>query len=245
MTYTVKPYEAPKDYKFKILSIGKAGSGKTTFAGTFPNPYFVEAGNELMTLRHLKPKHTRVQRGGEIYTFVLQIVRDLERKTGPFTSWYPETLIIDSLTYLSLWMEVEIAGSEKAGMEWSQYAIHKTRMVTLVNRIIELPLHIVLTGGVLAQQDALTKVVEEHINLAGQKEGPLLPHGFDEVYYHEVETARPADKDEVGDKKMKFAYVCYTKPHMFFKQSKTKIGLPERVVDPSFKKVLKYYQKEA
>lgn len=228
-SFSVSTYVAPEKPKMKVLVVGKSGSGKTHLMGTYPSLLLVKTEEGLATLRHLTGKLQIIELSQkmDVYQEMLGLMSLLKNGTmDPM----PETLAIDSLVGLSYFMERNIAGEHKESMEWGQYSIHKNRMITLLGRLCELPMNVIVSAVPGIVSDEASNTSEEHPNVAGNKEPPLIAPWFDEVYYLECEKSKRDEKEKYGE----YVYVAYTKPRGLFKQAKTRYGLPIRIVDPSY-----------
>lgn len=227
--------------KLMLLLAGKSGAGKTRLASTFPKPLILDFDHNLEGSLEPGKSYDVAEffMGEKIYVPVLNYIRDLKRGNPPFDVDPPETLIVDSMSFMAHYMEPEVAGALE--MEIQHYNLHKNRVVTILNMLRELPQHVVVTTGVTPQKDEISGSVEEHPSMTGQKEGPFLPHCFTWVFLMKCEKAKDPSERELAKKAGADGYVwsAYTKPFKLFEQVKSKFGLPNRIVNPTYTKLMK------
>jgi len=165
--------------KLKVLVYGKSGTGKTTFACTFPRPYVFDFDNGMLS-----------QRGKDIdydtYTnwkLFFQKLREFEQKCEF------ETLVIDSVTTLQEYMMQEILTLNKRVEptlhEWGRLVDWLQNLFLLLTKLTQ---HIVVVAHEQLLQDELTSEITILPLIVGKKMPAQLPLFFDEVY--RCQTAR-------------------------------------------------------
>jgi len=122
---------------------GPLGSGKTTFASTFPRPVFLSAGNEGgdTTLRFCKGHVIQVNSSNDLKEAV-GLVHARHKEFG----W--RTLVIDSVTYLSDLYISELTKSGDKPMQqrdWGMLDLFLQKWLQPTLR--KLPLHVVWIAG--------------------------------------------------------------------------------------------------
>lgn len=122
---------------------GPLGSGKTTFASTFPKPVFLSAGNEGgdTTLRFCKGHVIQINSSQDLKDAVA-LVQQQYKHYG----W--RTLVIDSVTYLSDLYISELTKSGDKAMQqrdWGMLDLFLQKWLQPVLR--KLPLHVVWIAG--------------------------------------------------------------------------------------------------
>src|SRR4249919_3309088 len=143
------------DKGWKILVYGDSGSGKTYFAGTFPDPLFLDLEDGMRSLLQLKRNIKRYPKNpsqnittlDEVKNFY-QIVKKMSPETAPF-----KTIVIDSLNELQI---LVLDNSIKTTQTTRIYDDQPTQgdygklardMQTLVRLFIKLPFNIVFIAG--------------------------------------------------------------------------------------------------
>lgn len=202
----VKFSDAPGELKVKALLVGRAKTGKTTFAGTFPKPFFINTDKGMVSLKGKNIPYITIERMTEEnkknpdyltrWLDVRQILVDLKMQEGEYweglASYKPETIVLDSISALSDLMEAEIIcdppdkKDRSDTLFLSDYNIIQRRMFSLIDLLRELPYHVIATSGIDVSQDELGRMLENP-SATGNKLGPKIPHFFDEVYYHEYD----------------------------------------------------------
>lgn len=202
------PKDLTGDY-LKCLFYGKAGSGKTTLEGTFPNPLIFDTNKGLKTLQNnenvkvVSLEHTIVDENGResdpmIYKTVMQILNDAKYKRGLFAEGEQlsdiKTIVIDDITNLSDFLKYGILkfvnhkDPTKDKADFDDWAMLSNQMSSIITLLKSLPYNIVVTAGEKVEMDELK---------GGQVGGVLLQggyrhkisHEFDEVYHLVVKSA--------------------------------------------------------
>jgi hypothetical protein len=192
----------------RVLSCGRAKTGKTFFACSYPKPFVINCDKGLATVRDKKIPYVTVERMDDEnkndrdrltrYKDLLQIVRDLKYQEGKYwdmleeAKYVPETIVLDSLSAMSDLMEAEVMISPPDGkdrkeqLQIQDYGLIQRRIFGLVDILRESPYHVVCTIGIDLRQSDTGSFLDQPL-ATGSKLGPQLPHFFDEVYLHEYD----------------------------------------------------------
>ena len=123
----------------RVFVYGQPGTGKTTFAGTFPNPVMLSAGQEGgdTTLRFIPG----------ITVMRVQTVQDMKEAVGIIETQYAHkqwgTVVVDSATFYADIFIAEIVKSGRAmrQQDWGLLDVHLQKW--LLPTLHRLPLHVV------------------------------------------------------------------------------------------------------
>lgn len=230
----------------RVLCCGRAKSGKTFYACSYPKPFVINADKGLATVRDKNIPYIDIERMTNEnkndrdavcrYKDVLQVVLDLKNKEGMYwemleeAKYVPETIVLDSVSALSDLFESEIVTKPPDGRERNEclqiqdYNLIQRRLFGLIDLLRESPYHIVCTIGIELKQDEKGAFLDNPL-ATGSKLGPQLPHFFDEVYFHWY------DKD-------KKKWVLSAQQSKRFPYSGTRIGVGmEEFDNPTYAKV--------
>jgi hypothetical protein len=177
-----------KDKGWKILVYGDSGSGKTYFAGTFPDPLFLDLEDGMRSLLPLKRNIKRYPKNpsqtithlDEVKTFY-QLVKKINPATAPF-----KTIVIDSLNELQiLVLDNSIKSTQTTRIYDDQptqgdYGKLARDMQTMVRLFIKLPYNIVFIAGAKEREYAEDKVLPLFL---GKKTGPDVRRIMEQVGY--------------------------------------------------------------
>lgn len=183
-----------------ILAVGPPKTGKTLFAGSFPEPYFASTDNRLMPLKTFKPfagKKIAFDHFTE-YPKLIKRFEELDRHC-PFG-----TVILDNLTFSG-----ELAISYATGLSGASGSKGRSKGVIalptiedwmgeseaikdILNILVGLPCHVIMIAHLqLRQINDITsgKSWTEVTLVSGAKRTASIVTGyFDEVYQFEKET---------------------------------------------------------
>lgn len=191
----------------RILTCGKAKSGKTFFAGTFPKPFLIDTDQGALTLINegIKIPYEEIPRPDETmnrskdrpYLLVRSIINQFINGKGPLIDelneigYVPETLILDSLSAFSDKVEQEVvlfppdkdskAASKNDEMRIQDYNTVQRRILNTLEMTKYLPINFVATVGIEYTTDD-KNIMWENPLMTGRKLGPQVPHYFDDVY---------------------------------------------------------------
>lgn len=223
------------DSKIRVLAFGKAGTGKTVFASTFPSPFFIDADKGLRSIRGKEIPHVQINRGEKVFGVVLDILRTIRRKEPPFDSIPVETIVIDSGTALADMILYESMrfpatnrppkdpNNEKA--EFDHWGEVLNRMQTITRYIRDAGLHVIMTAGERLDKDEVRGSFIGYPDIPGSYRTKIA-HEFDEVLYFETKG--------VGEK---MKYLVHTTPYLYFEGKSRTGNLSSIVESPTFEKL--------
>ena len=183
----------------KVLVLGKAGTGKTTFAGSFPNWLFLDFDKNMRVLSDDYPTRVNThripfERGDDVVGMITDILQSSREKTGPFA---PEglfadvnTFVVDSIHKMSDWMLFYIVRDvlrknplkDKPG--YDGYALIKNVWSQLIEQFKDIPAHVVCLSGVRTNEKEDENTTEVQVMIDGSYKD-MIAHEFGEVYYFE------------------------------------------------------------
>lgn len=133
MTIQIKKY-SPSSHKLKALIYWSPKSGKTTFAGTAPNPLFICAENGLLSIAGKAPDYVEVK--------TLQELKDLYKRLKDESPKY-DTIVIDSLSEISKIIKDNLTQCWARPMQLRERWVFSEEMMQAVRQIVALPYHVV------------------------------------------------------------------------------------------------------
>jgi len=221
----------------RILLAGGSGSGKTWVATSFPDVFVIDSDKGLSGASHVGRKfsyHT-INAYDKAYNEAMEILKAFKAEaewTKPF-----KYVVFDSLTSLSDLMELELVKFPRVGksadageevMSLPDFRVHRRRIINLMRFAQDLPISTIYTVNTNLEKDELTGQIIESPSVAGRQVPKEMTQLMDEVYYLEYDDQRKE-------------YVAWTKPHRWFRQGKTRFGLPERVANPVYATLAPFY----
>jgi len=229
-------YNEQANETVRLLVYGEAGSGKTTFASTFPKPFFLDSDRGGRALKGEKIPFLALRRGDRIFDICYNVLTKLEKKEPPFDALEVETVVFDSLTSLADMLMVESMVYPSPGnppqnpdavkASWDNYSQVQNRLKHLLKYSQDLGLNVVATAGVKLERDEILGSFIGKPNIVGGYRD-LVGHDFDELYYLACE--------EQGQGKPP-AYVAYASKFRYF-EAKSRDGFKGRILDPSYIKL--------
>lgn len=241
--------EGGRKVGIRVLSYGAYGSGKTTFAGTFPSPLFVDMElGENLSLRNQNHPYIYLP-PGDVYKTILTLLKDwiarrdvFDAEGGPLSDRC--TLVLDSWTKLNLGMLTEIARADGRDVTETNATPRDYLLLTSrQNEIMNLTKELAFRHGVNIVITALPKVEGDEVEELKRAANSTQPYtavvgmpqllgsfrraiGADvqEVYFHEVLD---------GASKV---YRMHTQPQKGW-HAKSRLGLPAYIDDPSYAKI--------
>jgi len=161
--------------KLKVMVYGKSGTGKTTFATTFPKPYIFDFDNGMLS-----------QRGKDIPYDVYgkEDWLKFESKLSEFEKDCPfETLVIDSVTTMEEYLLdhlIELTRKPRpTQLEWGQLVLDLADVFLRINKF---KVNVLVVAHEEMVQDGLTGEVITRPLIYGKKLPVQLPLFFDEIY---------------------------------------------------------------
>ena len=227
--------EAPAEL-VRVLVYGEPGAGKTHFAGTFPDPFFIDADRGLRTLKGFHHPYVPLTLGGRTYREIMDILRALRDKVGFFKELPVQTIVLDSLTEIATMLVNEsmryptiVGGKASAARkpedekpQWDDYARIAGRLDSIMLTCRDMGMNVVATAGVKTEKDEVTGgLIGGPLIVGGYRH--VIGHKFDEFFYMEP-------KEEHG----KSTYYAYTSKHRYF-AAKSRDGRAARIANPNYK----------
>lgn len=218
LSYSVITTEYGEGDGHNLLFCGLPGTGKSSFASSFPDPLFINFDHGLNAPKIVenKVKQITMHRGMETSRMMMQILWDIQEKQGMFKDWQPKTLIIDTFTVLSnhLLEECDIYDPDTKDRR-QYYMLLAQRGARIVDYALGLcPYVIFITNMELYQDDILGAKIEAP-SAEGQKLQMILGHSFSEVYKFDVEGKGDAKKYLLKtEKDLRFKYAKTRRPNM-------------------------------
>lgn len=174
--------------KLHILVYGISGTGKTTFAGTFPKPYFFDFDRGMLSLRgqdisyetYLDEDLTRP----DAYRRFLEQMHRFKKSLNGF-----ETIVVDSLTTLSESMMYHIQflnGTITKQPTLQDWGMGVAKLRDLFHEIMAFDCHTIVTAHEEMIKDELSGEIVNRPLVIGQKLPPRIPLWFDEIYRAQV-----------------------------------------------------------
>jgi hypothetical protein len=229
-----KIYEKETSPYVRILLVGEPGSGKTHFAGTFPSPYFLDCDKGMATLSGKSFPYYSIEYGQEASRVVMMMLAKLNRKESPFNNC--QTFVLDSLSALSNLMEVELAkypredaSRQSEVMSLPDFRVHRRRMLNMMTSLIRLSekMNVVVTANVEYDKDEVFSRILELPAMAGKKMPLETGRYFDEIY-------------RLSYDREKENWIANTKPTKLFTMAKSRRGVPDPMVNPSYEQIKPY-----
>jgi len=224
---------------FRVLVYGAPGSGKTSFAGSFPKPLIIDTDKGLRVLASntnadIKVLSVSSNSTGNIFNMLYNLLNDARLGTGDFAPNGPladrQTIVIDTISALAdefLLHEVMLQNKRDPLIDravFDDYGRLKTELSQIGSLLkdVSQKFYVVVTALVGEEKDELTGALEGKPLMTG-KYRDLIGGVFDEEYYLEV-------VDTGGQPK----YVLYATKYRWF-EAKTRLLKVTKIENPSFK----------
>jgi hypothetical protein len=179
--------------KLKVLVYGGSGTGKTTFAASFPKPFFFDFDGGLLSVRGRDIEYetyqdksvTRPDAFEKFNQRLEEMHTALQGGHLPF-----QTIVLDSITTMqeSMLRSIQYAnrtlGKQTTLQEWGMLV---GKMEDVLYRISSLNVHMVTIAHEQIVQDELSSEIMILPLIVGKKLPDRLPLWFDEVYHSRVD----------------------------------------------------------
>lgn len=203
-TSSVDPFEDPIRHKqyLKIALSGEGGSGKTRFLLSFPKVCVIDT--EKGTLPY-RGKYDFKMRVATRWRQLDAILKWLRANPGVY-----ETLAIDSATifYLDLIQDIVDYIKNKRGneiMSPGDWMVEKRRWAALLNQLVELPMHVILS---FREKDEYQDVVGRNGEESRKKTGNFMPEWDRQTEYMFDLGFRCHTENDKKAKTTKFLLTC-------------------------------------
>jgi len=225
--------------QLRVALMGDIGSGKTTFASTFPSPLIIDFDKGLKVLEDQHIKLIPFAEQKNAYRKVMALLKDAMDKTGPFSPGEQfadtKTLVIDGITAMSRVFKNQIMAEQgknptsvKEKADYDTWGALGSQLYEVVHKTQFLDMSIVITALPRVDQNDLTGELFATFNTEGRFRehlGGLV----DEVYYMEPKV-----------RQSKKSMYLYTAPYKHY-PGKTRIKkpkpLPYRIENPTYDKL--------
>lgn len=201
----------------RSMIYGEPKVGKTTFAATWPSPFFIDTDRGGMSLGGMGIPYLPIH-FGEKYAFdiVMDLIRKAEVKAAPFDRIPVQTLVFDSFSTLAddimysvmKYPPISIVAKDplKGKPEWDHYAILQSALKNIVIAVRDAGLNMVLVcGQKLEKDDARGSYVGEPLIVGGYRH--VIDHDVDYVFYLTTEAGGSAKPQR---------YLLYTGKYSYF-----------------------------
>lgn len=234
----IQMYKPEKTTTFACLVYGLSGSGKTTFASSFPEPFFVDADRGMRSVQKELPR-LQLQDTDTPFSLIFNLLSDALYHRGPFASdgvlGDRKTIVIDSITsliddYLAPETMAEAHRNiltEK--LSYDEYGKIQSRMTALSSLLKDLSheFWIVTTALVEEEKDEASGRLAGKPKLTGKYRDKIMAD-YDETYFLEKSVPLQGPPE----------YLLYTEPHLWY-QAKSRLLKPVKVIkDPSYSKLV-------
>lgn len=221
----------------RVLSYGNPGTGKTTFATTFPNPIIVNTddGAKAVEHRHIPVLNVAADPKDRTFDLIMKLFKQARMGEDMFASGEDsiKTIIIDGYTTLARALKNRIMKengkdpiSDKA--DYDVWGALSQQLFAITEESRKLPVNSVFTCWATIEKDELTGEILGLPNILGGFRYTATGE-FDEVYYHEVKSSGESA-----------SYRIHTRPYRRW-DAKSRTQLPERlppmVENPTYEKI--------
>jgi hypothetical protein len=181
--------KASVGHGIKALVFGRAGSGKTSLAGTAPSPLIISAEAGLLSLRGKKIPVLQVTSAQDVWD-ALNWCRSEAIKSGI------QTVCLDSISEIT---ETILANEKKKTKDpRAAYGEMANQTLEMVKAFRDLPgLHVLVTAKEITNTDPVTGASRAQPTAPGQQVGPALPYLFDLVLHAATDKDRSGILDEI------------------------------------------------
>lgn len=178
------------DGRLKLLVYGDSGAGKTTFAATFPKPYFFDFDQGIMsavgTPDLLYEDYDRDP--AKALATYNKFIKDAREAQALIKSGEVQTVVIDSLTTMAdVFMAYILNDARRANTtpQIQDYQRQQSLIVQTLNQFFGMGAHVLALGHYTFEKDEVTGTTKAVPLIPGQLKGKLGMY-FDEAYFATV-----------------------------------------------------------
>ena len=214
--------------KLKVLVSGDPGSGKTSFAASFPNPFFIMCnGGEATLSKFPATPFMEVDNENELFS-ITKVITELESPV--------ETIVIDSIDDFQRRLMLDRLKNENRKEtkieDWGWLA---TRINAIVGHLSALPFHFVLTSRINTEQGRLA--------IQGQFGDQVLNYVDYSFRVQDIPDPEVYSVQEVGSEEIHLLDIPSKKFLTAF-DSWCKTILPEAFIEPTFEALHARHEQE-
>lgn len=222
----------------RCLSYGDPGTGKTTFACTFPRPIIVNTddGSKAVEHKHVPVINVAGDPRDRTFDLIIKLFQQAKKREDMFSlDDAPRTIVVDGYTTLTQTLKNRImkeSGKDpiRDRADFDVWGMLLQQLTAITEESRKLPQNVVFTCWTTTEKDDLTGEILGLPNIQGSFRRLVTGH-FDEVYYHEVKTSGESA-----------TYRLHTRPYRRW-TAKSRMQLPEKlppIVDnPSYENMFK------
>jgi len=216
---------------FKGLIYGRAGSRKTTWASTAPNPLWIDFERSSDTLRHIGKGNTKVIRPKSMDD-VLEVARELKRSDY-------KTVVIDTATRMQLFqisefMKQVVKKNESVDVylpRWADYRRTGNQLDELFMRLHDLEMHVIVLAHEKQFFDEDSKRLVQILPDLTPRLRDAVSGLLNVVAYVELKQRIGGPKEERGTDQI----MHFVSANKFF--AKNRLNLQTPITNPDFSQV--------
>lgn len=219
----------------KVMSVGESGTGKSSFAASFPTPGFVfDFGNEIISYRGKDFDYEQYELNA---TGWAKYERDFVNVKKAVSEGKYYTVVVDNvsaMTDLAMEKALQLDPKRSAtnGPIWNvHYGMVKNLMEGRLRQLINLNCNLVLIAHIDTQKDENGAIIGVEPSMTGSLSADV-PAYFHEVYYHST-------RKEGGDTKWLVQTVPIGRNHGRSRLSGTERLLPD-LVENNYNEIMDY-----
>lgn len=219
----------------KVMSVGESGTGKSSFAASFPTPGFVfDFGNEIISYRGKDFDYEQYELNA---TGWAKYERDFVNVKKSVSEGKYYTVVVDNvsaMTDLAMEKALQLDPKRSAtnGPIWNvHYGMVKNLMEGRLRQLINLNCNLVLIAHIDTQKDENGAIIGVEPSMTGSLSADV-PAYFHEVYYHST-------RKEGGDTKWLVQTVPIGRNHGRSRLSGTERLLPD-LVENNYNEIMDY-----
>lgn len=219
----------------KVMSVGESGTGKSSFAASFPTPGFVfDFGNEIISYRGNDFDYEQYELNA---TGWAKYERDFVNVKKAVSEGKYYTVVVDNvsaMTDLAMEKALQLDPKRSAtnGPIWNvHYGMVKNLMEGRLRQLINLNCNLVLIAHIDTQKDENGAIIGVEPSMTGSLSADV-PAYFHEVYYHST-------RKEGGDTKWLVQTVPIGRNHGRSRLSGTERLLPD-LVENNYNEIMDY-----